>query len=195
MNWSILEYFVPFFFKGAWTRIFSYQNNEEIADDLTTNVTDEMSLFLKRGSGRYISMNALKNLVESGLYQQIRFYCTSKIPGRTIHLKTLLNENGKRVLEGYALSEKALVSSCGSFEVYQDDTSYVSRHCEEWIGRDNSRTEHAGYWNYFYPHKLFTSPIFIPSRHNFLVGYLPHIWTYCDNHGHRVHGKWEVLIR
>ena len=187
--------FFPFFFKGAWTRIFSYQNNEEIADDLTANVTDEMTSYLKKGSGRYISMNALKNLVESGLYQQIRFYCTSKNIGRTIHLKTLLNENGKKVLEGYALSEIALVSSCGSFEVYSDDTSYVSRHCEEWVGRDNSGTGHTGYWNYFYPHRLFSLPFYVPARHIFMVGYLPHILTYCDNYGHNVHGKWEVLIR
>ena len=58
-------------------------------------------------------MSALRSHVASGLYKQIRFYCTSENPGKILHLKTLPNELGNSVLKAFAATPATSVSSCG----------------------------------------------------------------------------------
>ena len=66
-------------FLGAWTRIFNYEQVWYTAYDLALNETDDMKLYLKKRSGRYISMSGLEAYVVSGLYKQIRFIVALKI--------------------------------------------------------------------------------------------------------------------
>ena len=133
-------------------------------------------------------MSALKVLVASGLYKQIRFYCTGENPRRTLHLKTLPNEPGNSVLEAFVATGVIPVSSCNSYEIYPDDTSYIATRCNEWAG-------YPGHWNFDSQHRIYGAPIFIPHTSHFIVPFEPHILTRCDIGENVKNGKWEVFIR
>lgn len=180
-------------FLGAWTRIFNYEQVGYTVHDLSLNETNDMELYLKKGSGKYISMNGLESLVASGLYKQIRFYCTSENPGKTLHLKTLPTEIGMDVLKAYG-TPGSIAYSCDSYEVYPDDTSYTAKNCNQWVRR-TSESDTSGYWNFYYSHKLFTASIFIASKTAFTLGYTPYVYTRCDNYDDTLNGKWEVFVR
>lgn len=181
-------------FLGAWTRILNYEQVGYTAHDLALNETNDMKLYLKKGSGRYISKSGLEALVASGLYKQIRFYCSSENPGKTLHLKTLPTEIGMNVLKAYGTSG-SVASSCNSYEVYPDDTSYTAKNCDKWVRRRALVSDIRGYWNFYYSHKLFTAPIFIASKTAFTLGYTPYVYTRCDNYEDTLNGKWEVFVR
>ena len=133
-------------------------------------------------------MSALRSLVASGLYKHIRFYCTSENPGKILHLKTLPNELGNNVLKAFAATPATSVSSCDSYEIYPDDTSYIATRCQEWAG-------YPGHWNFGSPHRLYGAPIFIPHTSHFFVPFEPHIHIGCDIGENVKNGKWEVFIR
>ena len=88
-------------------------------------------------------------------------------------MKTLPNELGNNVLKAFAATSATPVSSCGSYEIYLDDTSYIATRCQEWAG-------YPGHWNFGSPHRLYGAPIFIRHTSHFFVPFKPYICTRSD---------------
>ena len=94
-----------------------------------------------------IPVDVLRKLREDMGFDQLRFYCFKKTVGRVFHIKTALNQLGEAVVQHYTVMD--VVSdqpkACGSFEVFNDDTSVLSPNCSKW-GRPSSELFEQDKW-------------------------------------------------
>ncbi len=86
-------------------------------------------------------------LANSGLFgesPQFRIKC--KLPAKkvSLHLMTSVNASGRAVVDWLTAKSNVRPYACQSFERLQDDTSYLSRHCNAWENQDGDGT--TGKW-------------------------------------------------
>jgi hypothetical protein len=62
-------------------------------------------------------------------FNQLRFHCFKKIPGRTFHVATKNNDLGDNVVKFFTAQIDKLPKSCGSFYPLPEDNSMLSRNC------------------------------------------------------------------
>ena len=93
-----------------------------------------------------ISSFALYVLSTQLSFDQLRFFCHKKIPGRTFDIATATNSSGKHVIQYFTAQTDAFPDSCGSYYRLSDDNSTISRQCARW-GRQYSKF-FVGKWHF-----------------------------------------------
>ena len=79
-----------------------------------------------------ISSTVLGNLREKMKFTQLRFLCRKKIPGRTFHIVTKRNIQGKIAVEFLTARKNSNPRACGSFSTMEDDNSFLGKNCSKW---------------------------------------------------------------
>ena len=65
-------------------------------------------------------------------FEQIRFYCHKKIPGKVFHVTTKTTPLGEAVIQYFTGNTTTSPQACDSFSTFPDDNSTLSRKCAEW---------------------------------------------------------------
>ena len=89
-----------------------------------------------------LTASALGDLKKKIPFNQLRFHCFKKIPGRTFHVVTMKNTLGDDVVKYFTAQTDSFPKSCGSFYSLPDDNSMLSKSCWRW--KD-------GYWSAVQP--------------------------------------------
>ena len=99
---------------------------------------------------RIVNANGLTKLKQDMGFDQLRFYCHQKSVGRTFHIITNNNTQGRDVVRSMVVRFLPQVKACDSFTALPDDNSVLSRSCDKW-GYKNGReadvwgTNYAGF--------------------------------------------------
>lgn len=65
-------------------------------------------------------------------FEQMRFYCHKKIPGKVFHVATKTNSLGEAVIQYFTGKTTTPPQACDSFSAFPDDNSTLSLNCAEW---------------------------------------------------------------
>lgn len=79
-----------------------------------------------------LTADALGDLMRKMPFQQVRFHCFKKNPGRTFHVVTNKNTLGRNVVKYFTAQTDVVPKSCHSFHPMFDDNSELSPNCSKW---------------------------------------------------------------
>lgn len=96
-----------------------------------TYTDDYKDLSKYRNNSLFLSVTGLKKLREDMGFDEMRFYCYKKKVGKVIHIKTNKDSLGEAVVKFYTVNA-IFPKACGSFTILPDDTSELSRRCNDW---------------------------------------------------------------
>ena len=65
-------------------------------------------------------------------FTQLRFLCRKKIPGRTFHIVTKRNSQGKIAVEFLTARNNSNPRACESFSTMGDDNSFLGKNSSKW---------------------------------------------------------------
>ena len=65
-------------------------------------------------------------------FEQMRFYCHKKIPGKVFHVATKTNSLGEAVIQYFTGKTTNPPQACDSFSTFPDDNSTLSLKCAGW---------------------------------------------------------------
>ncbi|KAL9973081.1 hypothetical protein ACROYT_G019491 [Oculina patagonica] len=120
---------------GGWTlvRRVKLTDGSVISNEQTTQVTDYREQLTNYGSNYHVlKMNGLLDLRTDMGFEQMRFYCHKKNPGKVFHVATKKNPLGEAVLQYFTGITTTPPQACDSFSTFPDDNSTLSRKCAEW---------------------------------------------------------------
>ena len=129
-----------------------------------------------------------RTLKEDMGFDQLRFYCFKKTVGRVFHIKTALNQLGEAVVQHFtvdSVNEENKPKACGSFKVYEDDTSVLSQDCSRWgQTSEGFRQDKWGGLNANGQRRMFTKLVFTEGSHCVQMGGFyscddPCLWKKC----------------
>ena len=92
-----------------------------------------------------LSIDGLHTLRTKMSFEQLRFFCHKKIPGRTFDIATTTNSSGNQVVQYFTAQKKDLPESCGSYYRLSDDNSTLAGQCARW-GYQNGK-KFVGKWH------------------------------------------------
>ena len=92
-----------------------------------------------------LSTDGLHTLGTEMSFEQLRFFCHKKIPGRTFDIATTTNSSGNQVVQYFTAQTNDLPESCGSYYRLSDDNSTLAGQCARW-GYQN-RKKFVGKWH------------------------------------------------
>ena len=93
-----------------------------------------------------LSTDGLHTLGTKMSFEQLRFFCHKKIPGRTFDIATTTNRSGRnQVVQYFTAQTNILPESCGSYYRLSDDNSTLAGQCARW-GRQLSK-DFVGKWH------------------------------------------------
>lgn len=143
-----------------------------------------------------LTASALGDLKKKIPFNQLRFHCFKKIPGRTFHVVTMKNTRGDDVVKYFTAQTDSFPKSCGSFYSLPDDNSMLSKSCWRW--KD-------GYWSAVQPvlpdekFRLVDHVAYVQSKYHWIS--MPPRWE-CDDYYPRYPdivlpsgGYWKVFVR
>ncbi|XP_028406475.1 uncharacterized protein LOC114528963 [Dendronephthya gigantea] len=157
-----------------------------------------------------LSTEALRDLGSKMSFNQIRFFCRKKIPGRIFDITTnKTNSLGQEVIKYFTTQANTPSKSCGSYYRLPDDNSILASQCSQW-GRE-SDTFYVGEWhNAHHDHQEFWSVKSRLFNHTVFVGYKAHWLTSqslerweCDDFKFKPNSKytlspndfWKIFVR
>ena len=92
-----------------------------------------------------LSIAGLHTLRTKMSFEQLRFFCHKKIPGRTFDIATTTNSSGNQVVQYFTAQKKDLPESCGSYYRLSDDNSTLAGQCARWGYQ--SKKKFVGKWH------------------------------------------------
>lgn len=104
-----------------------------ISKEQSILVTDYREQLTNYSSNYHVLvMNGLLDLRTDMGFEQMRFYCHKKNPGKVFHVATKKNLLGEAVLQYFTGITTTPPQACDSFSTFADDNSTLSRKCAEW---------------------------------------------------------------
>ena len=110
-------------------------------------------------------------------FDEIRFYCHKINVGKVIHIKTNKDALGEAVVNFYTVNavDSNFPTACGSFTILPDDTSELSRRCNEWgLSLNPQKWGHSSFPGV---NRMYFYPGFVYKKHAFSFNRL-----LCDDH-------------
>jgi len=95
-----------------------------------TNDFKDISEYSSNSLG--LTTSALASLQNHVHFDQLRFFCHKKVPGRTMHIATKNNIAGEKVVRFLTARSDPFPAACGSFDKMTDDNSFLSQQCSKW---------------------------------------------------------------
>ncbi len=144
-----------------------------------------------------LTTSALASLQNHVHFDQLRFFCHKKVPGRTIDIATKNNVPGKSVVRYLSARSDILPAACGSFDKLTDDNSYLSQQCSKW-GYDGKYEVNK--WSHIHTPKqnrLFDHLAFVGSKYHYLVQFSKGSRWECDDFHDTlsVGDTWKIFVR
>ena len=127
--------FVPFLHSGGWTlvRKVKLTNGSLPSGDQQVAVLDYREQLQNYNSNDHVlNSKGFVDLRENMGFEQMRFYCHKKIPGKVFHVATKTNTLGEAVIQYFTEKTTTLPQACDSFSTFPDDNSTLSLKCAEW---------------------------------------------------------------
>ena len=151
-----------------------------------------------------ITTYALQDLGSKMSFNQLRFFCRKKIPGRVFDIATnKTNSLGQEVVKYFTAQTDTLPKSCGSYYRLPDDNSTLASQCSQW-GRESITKYFVGKWHYdgalVIKDRLFNHVAFIASKAHWLIQQPGGRWE-CDDYkntnGYTISRNdfWKVFVR
>eukprot|EP00794_Sanderia_malayensis_P004393 gene4393-4981_t len=142
-----------------------------------------------------LSASGLKSLQDLIHFDQLRFFCHKKNPGRTFHIATKKNGTGKAVVRYFTDRTNAFPTACGSYSKMADDNSMLSQKCNDW-GYNLSKWGHSGFENT----RLYNHAAFVVDSYHWIVPFTTGGRWECDDYTPRgtqvsVGDAWKIFIR
>ena len=143
-----------------------------------------------------LTMNGLLGLRTNMGFEQMRFYCHKKIPGKVFHVATNKNPLGEAVLQYFTGNTTTPPQACDSFSTFPDDNSTLSRKCAEWGDPFNSN-----FWGKNLTSKLQMSTRLVvwrppPGAKPYIVAMANNDYFCEDNEKQGYPGdEWKVYVR
>ena len=118
------------FCSGGWTLVYN----------LVLQTSNTFSFALEKNwksisnytTGKIVlTADALGDLMRKMPFQQLRFHCFKKNPGRTFHVVTNKNTLGRNVVKYFTAQTDVVPKSCHSFHPVFDDNSELSPNCSQ----------------------------------------------------------------
>ncbi|XP_028417282.1 uncharacterized protein LOC114541680 [Dendronephthya gigantea] len=131
---------------GGWTLVSNLVLNQSKSMDLfLTNDYKQISEY--KNQKLALSTFALRDLASNMPFNQLRFFCRKKIPGRIFHIATnKSNSLGQEVVKYFTAQTNTPPKSCGSYYRLPDDNSTMASQCSRW-GVESGIFE-VGKWNH-----------------------------------------------
>ena len=150
-----------------------------------------------------LSTDGLRTLGTKMSFEQLRFFCHKKIPGRTFDIATTTNRSGNLVVQYFTAQTKILPESCGSYYRLSDDNSKLAGQCARWGYQ--SPNKFAGKWHSDYDqsspeNRLLDHAAFVDGDFHWFVQQPNGRWE-CDdfegNAGYTVSSGdfWKIFVR
>ena len=151
-----------------------------------------------------LSTDGLHTLGTKMSFEQLRFFCHKKIPGRTFDIATRTNSSGNQVVQYFTAQTNDLPESCGSYYRLSHDNSTLAGQCARWGYQ--SGNNFVGKWNSDYDqsspeNRLLDHAAFVASEGHWHVEQSKGRWE-CDdyrveNEGYTVSSGdfWKIFVR
>ena len=130
-----LSVLVSFFRSGGWTLVTRVQ----LTDGSLPSKEQQVPIWQYReqlqnynSNNHVLTMKGFMNLRADLGFEQMRFYCHKKIPGKVFHVTTKTNPLGEAVIQYFTGNTTTPPRACDSFSTFPDDNSTLSRKCAEW---------------------------------------------------------------
>lgn len=121
--------------KGGWTlvRRVNLTDGSFPSKNQQVKVLDYREQLQNYNSNDHVlSMNGFMDLRADMNFEQMRFYCHKKIPGKVFHVATKTNSLGEAVIQYLTGETTTPPQACDSFSTFPDDNSTLSLKCTEW---------------------------------------------------------------
>ena len=155
------------------------------------------------GNKLVLSTQALDALRQHMPFNQIRFFCRKKVPGRTFDIATETNTLGENVIKYFTAKTNSMPKSCGSYYRLSDDNSVMAQECQRW-GYESGKYL-RGKWhhdNMPVDDRLYNHPAFSYLRGSWFVShlFLGGRWECDDFFRHKGYTRsagdfWKVFVR
>ena len=145
-NVKIKKSSLTFFFTllGGWTLVTNLVLEQ--ATGMDWSLTDDYRQIEEYKTNKLaLSTDGLRTLGTKMSFEQLRFFCHKKIPGRTFDIATTTNRSGNQVVQYFTAQTNILPESCGSYYRLSDDNSTLAGQCARW-GRQSSNN-FVGKWH------------------------------------------------
>ena len=132
---------VSFICSGGWTLIRRVKLTDGSLPDKDQQIAVEdyrEQLVNYNSNDHVLAINGFQNLKTDMGFEQMRFYCHKKIPGKVFHLATKKNSLGEAVRQHFTGISSTPPQACDSFSAFPDDNSTLSQKCAEWGATFNS---------------------------------------------------------
>ena len=126
---------VSFLRSGGWTlvRRVKLTNGSFPSKNQQVTVFDYREQLQNYNSNDHVlSMRGFMDLRADMNFEQMRFYCHKKIPGKVFHVATKTNSLGEAVIQYFTGETTTPPQACDSFSTFPDDNSTLSLQCTEW---------------------------------------------------------------
>ncbi|XP_057299746.1 uncharacterized protein LOC130630309 isoform X2 [Hydractinia symbiolongicarpus] len=184
---------------GGWVVIANYTVRNGVHGDISNNQTDILNDVATSGFTKYLSSNiGFSNVFTYIGLKQIRFYCYTDKPGRTLHTRSLYTSEMVNAFVWMKGSTSTQYTVCNSFQMYPDDTSHLSRRCSEW--GNNGNNAGGGYYGYTgdRSNHLYKYPIHIAFKNlHWFIGFNNiNVCDECVEKSNTVtYGDWIIYVR
>ena len=142
----------------------------------------------------YLHTTAMGTLKKFLNFTQIRFKCSKPNSGKSVDLASSRNSSGAQVVKFFTRETTTFPQACGSFDVFPDDKSDLSKTCSQWGLVDG--TYATGTWGHptTYENRLITAPFFTRSSKHFSLHW--NRWE-CDDYTDvkAPDDEWEIFVR
>ena len=149
-----------------------------------------------------VSTLALGDLESKMSFNQLRFFCHKKIPGRVFDIATNKTDSlGEQVIKYFTAKTNNLPKSCGSYYRLPNDNSTLASQCSKWGYQ--SEKYFVGKWNHDGARgkgRLFNHAAFVRGTAHWLIGQSSGRWE-CDDFentpGYTISQNdfWKIFVR
>ena len=200
LNLSTLVPLMNVCFLGGWTMVSNLVLYQSKGMDWSL-ANDYQQISEYKNQKLAISSIALRYLESKMSFNQLRFFCHKKIPGRVFDIATKINSLGEQVIKYFTAQTNTFPKSCGSYYRLPDDNSKLARQCSKW-GRESEKY-FVGQWHhdgFLVKDRLFNHPAFVGHKVHFLVEQSSGRWE-CDDFentpGYTISRNdfWKIFVR
>ena len=170
---------------------------------IAPNLTSVYQEVVESNFTKYLTTSpGLQNIFSHVNFEEMRFYCTTDVPGRTIHLRLIPSSQTSQIItymkdQSYSLGDPKLVT-----ELYSDDTAFLSRDRLRWGQMSSQMTGgnkfHQGYFGYYdqIQYALYVKVMHVEGENEWTMGYNDKML--CDqkeNDPEMKFGNWRIYVR
>ena len=163
--------------------------------EISSHLTDDINDIVASNYTKYLSSNGFQSLRTFVNFEQVRFYCTTDHPGRTIHLKTMPHPTYYQMLDFLGTARTAPIHF-QSVELYPDDDAILSRDRRRWGYNGGSYHNEFLGSSGFPSTGLYQDALVIYGERTWHVGYLNRL--ICDTYGadpNMRFSTWQIFIK